>query len=293
MPVQFSAGADHLTWAYPKLSRQLKKCAAYILEHPSEVATLSMRRVAARADVPPSTMSRLAQALGFSTYDEFRALYRDSVNDRPAGYSLDGSQVHVIAREGESELDDALSAYRQTAVQTINDLFDRVDRPALDRAVQALSDARHVLVVGMHGSHSLAVGLHDIASRGFRNWHLADPHGGTLSHLVEDLTPADVIVCIAIEPYAAGTIKLARRARDADARVVGITDRRTSPLAACSDDILLVPVTSRSFFPSRVGAMALVEVLIGLVATRGDNAVAENVDRLDRFRREMGAYWQD
>ena len=291
--MQFSAGADHLTWAYPKLSRQLKKCAAYILEHPSEVATLSMRRVAARADVPPSTMSRLAQALGFSTYDEFRALYRDSVNDRPAGYSLGGSQVHVIARESESELDEALGVYRQTAVETINNLFDQVDRPALDRAIQALADARNVLVVGMHASHSLAVCLHDIASRGFRDWHLVDPHRGELSHFLEELTQADVVVCIAIEPYAADTIKLAKRAQEAAARVVGITDRRTSPLAACSDDILLVPVESPSFFPSHIGAITLVELMVGIVATRGGNSVAENVDRLDRFRREMGAYWQE
>ena len=100
MRVQFSAGADRLTWAYPKLSRQLKKCAAYILEHPSEVATLSMRQVAARADVPPSTMNRLARALGFGTYNEFRALYRDSMNEQSAGlFVRDGTAQRHRARE--------------------------------------------------------------------------------------------------------------------------------------------------------------------------------------------------
>ena len=54
MRVHFSEGTDRLTRAYPTLSPQLKRCAAYILEHPSEVATLSMRQVAARASVPPA-----------------------------------------------------------------------------------------------------------------------------------------------------------------------------------------------------------------------------------------------
>ena len=61
MRVEFGKGADLLTREYPGLSRQLKKCAAYILEHPSEVATLSMRQLAARAGVPASTMNRLAK----------------------------------------------------------------------------------------------------------------------------------------------------------------------------------------------------------------------------------------
>ena len=81
MRVEFGEGADRLTRAYPKLSPQLKKAAAYILEHPSEVATLPMRQLAKKVGVPPSTMNRLARALDFGTYDGFRALYRDSIND--------------------------------------------------------------------------------------------------------------------------------------------------------------------------------------------------------------------
>ena len=69
MRVEFGEGADRLTRAYPKLSPQLKKAAAYILEHPSEVATLPMRQLAKKVGVPPSTMNRLARALGFTTYD--------------------------------------------------------------------------------------------------------------------------------------------------------------------------------------------------------------------------------
>ena len=291
MRVQFSAGADRLTWAYPKLSPQLKKCAAYILEHPSEVATLSMRQVAARADVPPSTMNRLARALDFRTYNEFRSLYRDSINDQSAGYSLDAGKVHVVARE--TDFDHALDHYQQAAINNINTLFDHVDREAVERAVQALAEARNVLVLGMLSSHSIAHYAHYVASFALPNWHLLVRHNGAFSPLVEDLTPADVLVCIAIEPCAVDTIRIVRRARGAGARVVGITDRRTAPVAACADDILLFSVHSASFFPSHVGAVALVEALVGMVVARGGNQVTDNIDRLERCRREMGEYWEE
>ena len=187
MRVEFGEGADLLTKAYPKLSRQLKKCAAYILEHPSEVATLSMRQLAAKAGVPPSTMNRLARAIGFDTYDKFRALYRDSINEQAAGYSLESGQVHVVAHE--SEFDHALNAFQQAAITNIYTLFDHIDRTALERAVQALTDARTVLVVGMLASESSANYLHHVAATGFRNWHLLARDSAELSHQLESLAP--------------------------------------------------------------------------------------------------------
>ena len=291
MHVQFGEGADRLTRAYPKLSPQLKKCAAYILEHPSQVATLPMRQLAARADVPPSTLNRLAKALGFATYDEFRGLYRDSLNEQSAGYSLEGGQVRVVARE--SEFDHALNGFQQAAVGNINNLFDLIDRGTLERAVQALTDARAIHVVGMHASHSLADYLHRMAAMGFLNWHLLDSSSADFSHLMEALAPADVVVCIAVEPFAADSIRVARRAQEAGARVIGITDRRTSPLAARSDDLLVIAMQSPSIFPSYIGIMALIEVLVGMIAARSDRTVTDNVDKTKRSRREMGEYWNE
>ena len=248
MRVEFSKGIDILTRAYPTLSRQLKKCAAYILEHPSEVATLSMRQLAARAGVPPSTMNRLAKALGFSTYDEFRALFRDSINEQTTGYSLQGGQVHVTAREDEFDRD--LNAFQQAALTNIHTLFDHIDRAALERAVQALTDARTVLVIGMLTSESSANYLHHVAATGFPNWHLLVPKSAEYFQLLGALAPGDVVVCIAVEPCATESIKVARHAREAGARIIGITDRRTSPLAASADDILLISVHSPNMFPS-------------------------------------------
>ena len=291
MRVEFGEGADRLTRAYPKLSPQLKKAAAYILEHPSEVATLPMRQLAKKVGVPPSTMNRLARALGFTTYDGFRALYRDSINEQSAGYSIEDGQVRAVARE--SEFDHALNAFQQAAVSNINTLFDHIDRSALERAVQALTDARTVLVVGMHASQSSADYLRHVAAMGFRNWHLLARDIGDLARQLEALASEDVVVCIAVEPCAADSIRVARRAREAGARVIGITDRRTSPLAACSDDILLISVHGPSFFPSYVGATALIEVLVGMIAARGDRSVVETIDKSKRFRREMGEYWNE
>ena len=291
MRVQFGAGADRLTWVYAKLSPQLKKCAAYILEHPSEVATLSMRQVAANADVPWSTLTRLAHAAGFGAYSELRDVYRASINNTSAVRPHRAGQLQTAI--GESDIGYTLNIFQRVTLLNINTLFDDVDTDALDRAARALTAARSVLVAGTQESHSLANYFHCVAAMGFRNWHLVTRHNGEYAHLFESLTGADVFVGISFEPWAAETIRVARHARERGARVIGITDRRTSPLASCSHDILLVPIQSPSFFQSYVATTALIEILLGMVVARGGASVVENIERLERYRREMDEYWQE
>ena len=288
---EFREAIELLSGAFQDLSPQLQKCAAYMIQHPNQVATLGMRQLAARIGVPQSTMNRLAKAVGLGTYDELRALFRDPINEQPSGYSFEGGQVQAIARE--DRIAHPLDAYQQAAASNVSTLFDRIDRTALERAVQALSDARTVLVVGMHAWHSTANHLYHMGITAFGNWHQLVPGSAEFPRQLEALTAEDAVVCIAIEPCAADSIRVARRAREAGARVVGISDRLTSPLAACSDDNLLISVQSPSIFPSHVGATVLMEVLAGMVAARNEQSAAENVESSERSRRAMGEYWND
>ena len=291
MRLQFKDGTERLTCAYPNLSRQLKKCAAYILDHPSEVATLSMRQVASRADVPPSTMHRLAGSLGFDSYNEFRDIYRNGVNDFSVDYPQKAGQLQAVV--GDSDFDQTIDTFHQAAITNLDALFYNIDRAAMKRAVDALTAARNVIVVGMHASYSFANYFHYVAAMGLRNWHLVTRRNGELSDRIEGLTSADVVIGIALEPCAADTIKVAKRSRESGAWVIGITDSRTTPLAAYSNDILITPVRSPSFFESYVATAALIEVLVGMVVARGDKSIIDNIDNLERCRREMGEYWRD
>ena len=190
---------------------------------------------------------------------------------------------------GNSELEHTLDAFQLTALSNLNTLFDQIDRAALERAVHALADAGKVLVVGMHSAHSFATYLHHVAAMRFRNWHVVDRHERGLDGILGTLTPADVVVVIAAAPCATGPVEVARHARGAGARVVGITDRRASPLADCANDVLLFPCRSPSVFKSYIGATALVEMLVSMVAARSGGAAGAAIDGPERDRRGMDA----
>ena len=61
--------------------------ARYILDHPQDVALVSMRELSKRAGVPPATMTRLALRMGFDGFDDLRSLYADCLRRRSVGFA--------------------------------------------------------------------------------------------------------------------------------------------------------------------------------------------------------------
>ena len=66
----------------PTFSEPMKRVGTFVLDHPEDVALLSMREQARRLAVPPATMTRFAQRLGYSGYDEFRRLFAAHMRSR-------------------------------------------------------------------------------------------------------------------------------------------------------------------------------------------------------------------
>ncbi len=282
---------DQLTRSHPSLSPQVRKAAAYVLENPGDVATLSMRKVAAAAEVPPPTMPRLSQALGFDTYDSFREVYRRHLKEQSLGYSEQAS----LLQEGHhgDGLAPLWAAFRQASLANVEHLFASMDPGMVGEIAERLIAARTVYIAGMQASHPFASYLHYVGSMAHPDWVLVRNLNGVLADEVVDLGPEDALVAISTRFYARDTIGLARMARQRGATIIGITDRRTSPLAAMADHVLIVPIQSPQFFDSYVSVTALLETLVGFVVAKGDQDVLANIERVERCRRELGEYWND
>ncbi len=280
---------DRLTRCHPSLSPQVRKAAAYVLDNPGNVATLSMRKVAAAAEVPPPTMPRLSQALGFDTYDSFREVYRRQLQQQGLGYSEQASRLQE-GHHGDG-MGALWSAFRQASLANVEHLFASLDHRIVGEVAEKLIAARTVYIAGMQASHPFANYLHYVGSMAHPDWVLVRNQNGVLADEVVNLGSEDALVGISTRFYARDTIGLARMARERGATIIAITDSRTSPLAAMADIVLVVPIQSPQFFDSYVSVTALLETLVGFVVAKGDQDVLANIERVERCRRELGEYW--
>jgi len=289
---EFETLQDHLTQMHPSLPRQLRRAATYILENPGDVATLSMRKLASQADVALPNFARLAKAAGFETYDELRDVYRKHVQSRDRiTYEERAKKLQFSgADKGAAAV---WSSFRDAARDSIRGAFDQVDAALVSSIAREMNERRRIYLAGMQSSHSFMRYLHYIAGMASPSITLVGHEASVIADDLADLGDGDAIVCLAIRPCARTTVEIAQIARQRGALVIGITDSRASPLASLSDRLLLAPVESPMFFESYVGAVAIIEMLVGFFVIGEGPSALERIERIEADRRQLGEYWND
>jgi DNA-binding MurR/RpiR family transcriptional regulator len=273
---------------YDAMSAQLQQAARYVLEHPEDVALVSMREVARHADVQPATMTRLAKFLGLPGYDELRAQHAAALREGGDGFA---AKVRKRVDEGsERGVSDTASHMLQGLSAQLAKLCEPDSLRRLEAAADRLKSARKVYVLGLRSSHAVAWHFHYVMTLlGERSVHLEGP-GGTGGDALIRATSEDVLLVISIKPYATGALELAQLAKAQGVGIVSITDSEVSPLAALSEQVVLCPTESDSFFHTLTPALAVSEVLCSLLAEFDRPKTLEALQQADKHLSHLNTY---
>ncbi|AVA24214.1 MurR/RpiR family transcriptional regulator [Rhizobium sp. NXC24] len=271
---------------FDDMSEQLQQAARHILEHPQEVALVSMRELARNAGVQPSTMTRLAKFLGFSGYEDFRGQHADVIRVSADGFAARAMQRDESATNGEG------LAHRM--LQSLSAQIARLCEPDTLSAIHALADrlnrARRIYVLGLRSCHSVAWHFHYVMTLlGEKTVNLDSP-AGTAGDALIRATKDDVLLAISINPYSLFTLEMAETARQKGMAVFAITDSEVSPLVTIAEQVILCPIESQTFFHTLAPALAISEVLCGLLANHDRKAAVEELKRVDRHLSSMNTY---
>ncbi|MCP4470828.1 MAG: MurR/RpiR family transcriptional regulator [Gammaproteobacteria bacterium] len=282
---------DKLKASMLHLPKTLKKAAAYMLERPGDIATLSMRQVAANADVSLPNFARLAKELGYETYGEMREIFRKQVQQGDiTGYHLRARNLQQSSHhEG---IEKTWGNFRESARTTIDGVYTSIDASQIAAVADALVPRRNIYVVGMKAARSAASYLSYIGGMASEQFKLVGRSGDILADDLIDIDERDALIAIAAHPYARATIETAMVARERGALVVGITDGPVSPLAISSDHVLLSPTGSPMFFESYIGTTAIIEMLIGFFTVIHSTSAVSRIEKLEADRHRFGEYWE-
>ncbi len=180
-----------------------------------------------------------------------------------------------------SRCDCALDHIQLEAHWNLANMFASIDHSVLDRVIQSLMDARHVLVVSRDRDQICAIHMQRSAARRFYNWQHVRGSTRETVEFSAILAPCDVVVGLALGPFDHSspfddhTLLLAKRARAIGARVIGLVDRLESTFSAHANDVLRVPGLRPLTFPTYLPAMVLVEALVEILGVRCEGAPAE------------------
>jgi DNA-binding MurR/RpiR family transcriptional regulator len=285
--------ADRIAAAFPGLPPQLQTAARFVLEHPDDVALLSMREQARRAGVPPVTMTRLARQLGFADYAAFRDLQASALRRgaTPAGAGF-------RARAGQLQQRQQQSGEAKLAAQTgwamaehIAASHDETGIATLIAAADLIGRARRVYFLGLRSCYAVAFQAHYVHGLCRDNGLLLDGAGDTGIDSLRHAGTGDVLLAVSVAPYATATIERMTYAAERGCGIVAITDSRVSPIAARARHSILVSTDTPSFFHAVTPAFAAAETLIALVAARAGDAALDAIANAEEQLGAFSTYW--
>jgi len=216
--LDFRVLCQHIENAYAGLSPQLKRAARHALDHPDDIALLSMRQFAAKAEVHPSTMVRLAKVLGMDGYTAFQAPFQARLRTRPEEHY--SHNARSIQARGSGSMDALLSEMLAMEHANLDSIANDVGFNVLCECAAQIKQARHIFVGGVRSCYPAAF-YFQYACRMFENnATLLDARGATFADDLRAVSEDDVLIAISFSPYSSAIVRAVEyasaRGRDSD-----------------------------------------------------------------------------
>lgn len=250
---------------YDSLSKRLKQIAQYILDNSSTVPFDTIAEISKKADVPPSTLIRFANAFGFDGFNEMKQVFRDNLIEETMSYTERVKMYRQINQdssdipESPSEI---LKTFSMVNAAALNQLPMTIDHTSLNRAVEILNEAENIYVIGLRRSFSVASYLTYALSHLERRVFLIDGLGGMFREQLALIKPTDAVIAISYSPYSQEVVDLVSLGAEKGAKQIAITDSMVSPLSAFSDVCFVIKEAQVDGFRSQISTMCLVQTIM-------------------------------
>ncbi|MFG1994166.1 MurR/RpiR family transcriptional regulator [Actinoplanes sp. NPDC048988] len=235
-----------------------------------DVAFLSTIEISKRAGVSQPTVTRLATALGFTGYPEFRAALREVVlSPSTAGRAavpVPGARLPFPRH----------SAFDQESSNVAG--LTRVAR-TMPAAVDALAATAPLGVVGLRASAALADYFGYFARRALPAVRVCTDAGSAddfVLHMHQE--GASAALFFALPRYPAGTVSAMRLARGLGLTTVVIADTALAPFADDADVLLVAPVGTGLIFDSHAAVVVLAISLLDAIAATDPGRTQERLE---------------
>lgn len=236
---------SHICAVMSSLSPSEKAIASYVLDHPSDVATITVRDLAAETGTSPASVSRFARTLDYRTYSDMRLAL---------GISISRASGEEKATGGKVALDDVEGSIKYVLSHKVKELAETtslIDSDDFAAVVNLLHNADLVLITGVGNSINMganaAFKLSQVGVRAF-----CPSTTEAMASVATNLTENDVLLVISTSGYSKRLVNLFDSAEDSNTPIVMITDNPDTPIAKRATHIIRAVSRDRAIIGSEI-----------------------------------------
>ncbi len=269
----------------PEMSKGHKSIAGYILEHYDKAAFMTAAKLGATVGVSESTVVRMATELGFDGYPALQRALQDVMRNKlTAVQRIDVTSDQI----GDSDI---MEKVLNLDIERIRKTLEESSKDDFNSCVDKIMNSKNIYIIGARSSASLATFIKYYFNLIFPNVKLVT--ASTASEMFEQILRIDsndVIIGISFPRYSNQTVTALRYAKTHGAKVIAITDSKSSPLVPYSDNVLIARSDMASFVDSLVAPLSLINALIVAVSIRARDRVTETFEKLETIWDEYEVY---
>ena len=267
------------------MSKGHKSIASFILENYDKATFMTAATLGEKVVVSESTVVRFATYLGFSGYPTLQKALQDIVKNKLTTLQRVDITNNLIKDN------DILQSVMNLDITKIRATLDSIDRTEFNRAVDAISNAQNIYVLGTRSSFALSQFMTFYLNYMFKNVRNVNSNSSSgIFDQIFKISKNDVFIAIGFPRYSMTTIKATRFAKDKNATTIAITDMANSPLSENADITLIARSDVISFVDTLVAPLSLINSLIIALAVKNKDDIPKTLNELENIWREYEVY---
>lgn len=275
----------HIQENMTSFSKGQKLIANFILSSYDKAAFMTACKLGKTVNVSESTVVRFAAELGYDGYPSMQKALQEMIRNK-----LTSIQRIEVSNDRIGD-QDIMSMVMQSDIEKIRLTLEETDRTSFSRAVEAISSARRVYILGVRSASALANFMSFYFTFIFDNVvHVDTTSISEVFEQVMRIGPDDVLIGLSFPRYSKRTVKAMQYAKKQSATVIAITDSDVSPLANIADVSLFAKSDMASFVDSLVAPLSLVNALIVAVSRVKNDQLEATFGKLESIWAEYEVY---
>lgn len=274
--------------AYDTFSKGQKQLAAYVLKNYDKAVFMTAAKLGKEVGVSESTTVRFATQLGYQGYPEFHRALEELVRNKLNSIQrMEVTYGHVPQAE-------ILDKIFQSDIDKIKRTMEHIDHEAFDLAVETLSNARTIYVIGIRSCAPLASFLSFYLNMVLDDVRLIQT--SSASEIFEQMIrigKEDVIIGISFPRYSMRTLKTIEFANNRQAKVITLTDSVHSPICLYSSCNLIAKSDMASIVDSLVAPLSVVNALVVALCMKHQKKVVRTLQDMEKIWDEYQVYSND
>ena len=263
---------------YNDMTHAQKTVANYVGEHPDDIAFCTLETLAAKINVSTTTVIRFARAMGYSGFSDMQDEVKREMQTKS---TLPERLDDLISSRGGEDL--TLQSCFATDMDNLNQTLSGLDPQELRKAVDMISGANRIYILGMRSSFSLAHYLISRLGEIKRNVSFVQSTGMIYPEEVVSAGEGDVCIAYVFPRYSKTALNILAWMRSYGVKVILFTSMNDLPIRSYGDLCFNCAINSTSCKNSLTAPMCLTNYLVAELANQNYDEAHEVLSRTEEL----------